>query len=491
MQHSYIQLSKLLKLDIRRQRYQVGAKLPSVRQYAESQGVSASTVVRCYRHLESEGYVEIRAKSGMYVADWKAQQQTRSPAIATVDTLLPPAVQYEQLASLQHRMTQLYALTSQPLTLPLHLALAAPPWYPCDALARIGQRVLRRDPLAFGAYATGTGLPALKTALVGHLTRCGIELGPQDLLVTNGATEALQIALRAVTRPGDTVVVESPVYFGIIQMLEHLGLKVLEVPCTASQGISLEALEYALEQHGSVRAVVVMPSFQNPLGSCMPDAAKRRLLGIVEKHNTVLIEDDAFGDLAPAPERPRPVKAWDRTGRVIYCGSASKSMAPAMRLGWVVGGRHQRQLESLKLSSSLTTPLFEQAVLAEFIASGALPSHLRKLRERLAATVAPAMQAVRQHFPLGTRAEGPAGGWWLWIALPDALDSMALLHAAAQRGITFTPGALFSASGKFANHLRLNIARPWDRELEQGIKTLGLLAKAQQSQPIPNSAAPP
>jgi DNA-binding transcriptional MocR family regulator len=491
MQHSYIQLSKLLKLDIRRLRYQVGTKLPSVRQYAESQGVSASTVVRCYRQLESEGYVEIRAKSGMYVANWKAQQPEGNPVSAAITRAPPPAVQYEQLASLQHRMTQLYALTSQPLTLPLHLALAAPQWYPCDALARIGQRVLRRDPLAFGAYATGTGLPALKTALVGHLTRCGIELAPQDLLVTNGATEALQIALRAVTRPGDTVAVESPVYFGIVQMLEHLGLKVLEVPCVASQGISLEALEYALEQHGSVSAVVVMPSFQNPLGSCMPEAAKRRLLSIVEKHDAVLIEDDAFGDLAPAPERPRPVKAWDRTGRVIYCGSASKSMAPAMRLGWVVGGRHQRQLESLKLSNSLTTPLFEQAVLAEFIASGALPSHLRKLRERLAATVGPATKAVLQHFPLGTRAGGPGGGWWLWIALPDTLDTMALLHAAAQRGLAFTPGALFSVSGKFANHLRLNIARPWDRELEQGIKTLGLLAKAQQSQSAPDSVVKP
>jgi len=480
MQHSYVQLAKLLKLDIRRQRYQVGDRLPSVRLYAASQGVSVSTVMRCYRHLEGEGYVEIRAKSGMYVADWTAQQRARRTIDASIDAVSPPAVQYEQLASLQHRMTQLYVLTSQPLTLALHLATAAPQWYPCDAFARIGQRLLRRDPLAFGAYATGTGLLALKTALIGHLARCGVDFSPSDLLVTSGATEALQIALRAVTRPGDTVAVESPVYFGILQMAEHLGLKVLEVPCIAGQGISLEALEYALEQHGSVRAVVAMPSFQNPLGSGMSDAAKRRLLGIVERHDAALIEDDVFGDLAPTPERPRPVKAWDRTGRVIYCGSASKSMAPATRVGWVVGGRYQRQLESLKLSNSLATPLFVQAVLAEFMESGALPSHLRKLRERLAATVEPATKAVLQHFPMGTRVGGPPGGWWLWIALPEAFDTMVLLHAAARRGIAFTPGALFSATGKFANHLRLNVARPWDRELEHGIKTLGQLIKAHQ-----------
>ena len=478
MQHSYLELARRLRADIRRHAYQVGDRLPSVRQYALSQGVSVSTVVRCHRHLEGEGYLETRSKSGTYVADWKAQQRMRQTLAAQPDAEPPQALRFEQLASLQHRTQQLHALTAQPLKLALHLADATPHWYPCEALARAGQRQLRSHPLALGSPATGTGLPGLKKALVGHLARCGIDLTPPDLLVTSGATEALQLALRAVTRPGDTVAVESPVYFGILQTCEHLGLKVLEIPCVAGQGMSLEALEFALDQHGSVRAVVATPSFQNPLGTCMPDAAKRRLLAMAERHGMALIEDDVFGDFAPAQERPRPVKAWDRTGRVIYCGSASKSMAPALRVGWVAGGRYQRQLESLKLSTSLATPPFEQSVLAEFMVSGSLAAHVRRFRDRLAATKAPATRAVLEHFPLGTLIAGPDSGWWLWIELPCPVDTMVLLGAAIKRGIAFTPGALFSASGKFTHHLRLNIARPWDRSLEQGIRTLGQLVKA-------------
>jgi len=474
MQHSYLRLAQRLQQDIRRQRLAVGERLPSVRELAAAHGVSLSTAVRCYRHLEAEGWVQTRPQSGSYVADWKAAQPARQLAAAPVPA---PRLQFEQLGSMQHRMTQLHALTSQPLNLALHLADAAPAWYPCDALVRAGQRQLRREPLAFGTYATGTGLPALKTALVRHLAQSGLDLAPQDLLVTVGATEALQLALRAVTRPGDTIAVESPVYFGILQMGELLGLKLLEIPCVPGQGISLEALEYALEQHGQVRAVVVMPTLQNPLGSGMSDAAKRRLLAMAARHDTVLIEDDVFGDFAPGAERPRPLKAWDRDGRVLHCGSASKGLAPALRVGWIAGGRHQRQIESLKLSSSLVTPLFEQAVLADFLASGSVAAHLRRLRERMAAAAAPAAQAVAEHFPAGTRVGGPPGGWWLWIEGPEGLDTLPLLHAAVRQGLSFTPGALFSASGKYAHCLRLNVARPWDRALEQGIRVLGALVR--------------
>ncbi|MDP3655117.1 MAG: PLP-dependent aminotransferase family protein [Rhodoferax sp.] len=485
MQHSYLELAERLVQDIQADRYRMGERLPSVRQYAAAQGVSVSTTTRCYRHLETLGFVHARSKSGMFVADWKAQQASRRAAVQTsgaADSQRP--VEYDKLVSLQHRMTQLYSLTAQPLHLPLHLANAASEWYPCEALARIGQRVLRNNPAAIGAYPTGTGLPALKAELIQGLARCGVDLQAQDILVTNGSTEALNVALRAVAQPGDAVIVESPVYFGLLQMIENLGLKAVEVPCVPGAGISLEALEYALEHHSGVRAVVAMPNFQNPLGCAMTEKNKRRLLKLVEQHDIALIEDDVFGELSHAQEneheRPQPVKAWDRQGRVIYCGSCSKSVAPAFRLGWIAGGRYQARIESLKLSHSLVTPLFEQRVLAEFMKGGGMPSHLRKLRERLGANVPLALEAVRQHFPAGTQVVSPAGGWWLWIELPSHIDTLALLRQSVGLGIAFTPGVLFSATPKFSNHMRLNIGRPWGREMEQGIKSLGLLACQQR-----------
>jgi DNA-binding transcriptional MocR family regulator len=473
MQHSYLELATRLRQAIEEGRYPVGARMPSVRQTALAHGVSVSTVMRCYRHLETGGLVEPRAKSGMFVADWKAARPVRT---AMLDAGAAP-VEYDKLASLHYRMNELYALTAQPLQLPLHLASATPTWYPCEALATLGQRVLRQNPALLGGYPTGTGLPALKDALVAWLGQVGVDLQPSELLVTNGSSEALSVALRAVARPGESVIVESPVYFGLLQMIEHLGLKAIEVPCVPGEGLSLEALEYALEHQTGVRAVVAMPSFQNPLGCAMPEKNKRRLLRLAEQHDLALIEDDVFGDLSPAPERPQPVKAWDRQGRVIYCGSCSKSVAPGFRLGWVAGGKYHGRIESLKLSSSLVTPLWEQSVLAAYLQSGALPGHLRKLRERLAAQVPQAVQAVAQHFPAGTQVVSSAGGWWLWLALPPQVDTLDLLRQSVAQGLAFTPGTMFTTGHKYRHCLRLNIARPWDEEMAQGLQQLGALAR--------------
>ena len=470
MQYSYQVLAQQLRADIEAQRYQCGERLPSVRSTALAHGVSAATVVRCYRQLETVGLVEARSKSGMYVADWKARRTMRT--VATT----PPPVEYDKLVSLQHRMTELYSLTAQPQQLGLHLASAAPQWYPVEAMAKLGQRALRSQPALLGTYPTGTGLPALKDALILWLADAGVDLLPTDLLVTHGSTEALSVALRAVARAGDAVIVESPVYFGLLQMMENLGIKAIEVPCVPGTGLSMEALEYALEHQSGVRAVVVMPNFQNPLGCTMGEKAKRRLLKLAEQHDIAVIEDDVFGELSHTQVRSPPIKAWDRQGRVIYCGSCSKSVAPGLRLGWVAGGRYQPSLESLKLSNSLVTPLLEQAMLAAYLQSGALPLHLRKLRERLGANVPLALRAVAQYFPAGSEVISPAGGWWLWMALPMHIDTLVLLRRAVAQGIAFTPGSLFSNSSKYNHCLRLNIARPWGREMEQGLKKLGALA---------------
>lgn len=470
--HSYLRLADAIRRDIEVGRYPTDTRLPSVRQLAQTHQVSVATATRCYRHLEQLGWVSARLKSGMYVADWQSPtRRVLPPPSATA----APVVAYDKLLSMQHRMTELYALTAQPLKLGLHLANAAPQWYPCEALSRIGQRLLRTHALALGQYPTGTGWPAFKTQLCGWLAHAGVDAQPDDVLITNGSTEALNMALRAVAQPGETVLVESPVYFGLLQMIENLGLKAVEVPCVPETGISLEALAYALEHQAHARAVVVMPSFQNPLGSTMPEAHKRRLLRLAQTHDIAVIEDDAFGDLSGDGERPQALKAWDKDGRVIYTGSCSKSLAPAFRVGWVLGGRHQAQIQSLKLASSMVTPVFEQAVLAEFIQTGGWPVHVRQLHERLLSHARLAQQAVQQHFPAGTRVVSPAVGLWLWIELPEPMDTLALLRLSVKQGLAFTPGTLFSATGKYSNCLRLNTSQPWGPEMAQGIENLGQL----------------
>lgn len=477
MQHSYLQLAARLQHDIEAGRYASGERLPSVRIFAAAHDVSVSTALRCYRELETLGLVQARSKSGMYVADWKTHRAARQKC-SEVATAVP--LHYDELVSMQHRMTQLYSLSEQSLPFSLHISSAAPAWYPTDAYAKIGQQVLRHDANLLGTFPPVSGMPQLKTALAQWLAHCGVDVPASDVLITNGCTEALSLALRAVTQPGDVVAVESPVYFGLLQMIDNLGLKVVELPCVPGKGMSLEALEYALE-HQSIRAVVAMPSFQNPLGCAMDDKSKRRLLKLVDHYDIALIEDDVYGDirnLGPNFERLTPVKAWDRHGRVVYCGSSSKSFAPGFRVGWVSGGRYHARISSLKLSSSLVTPMLEQALLAQYLQSGALPAHLRRLRERLTAVVPHAVACVQQYFPAGTQILSTAGGWWLWLALPEHTCTLTLLRRSiAFNGLSFTPGVVFSASPKYTHCLRVNIARPWGRDMEQALKKLGYLAR--------------
>lgn len=476
MLHSYQMLATRLMEEIQSGQRAVGEKLPSVRAGAALYGVSTSTMVRCYRTLETQGWTLARPRSGMVVADWK---------IPTAMPLLPPSpphvpsLEWEQFVPLQQRISQLYALTDQPLRVAMHLATAEPQWYPLEALSRIGQRVFRTHPQMLGVYPTGTGLPEFKTELSHWLHGCGLDINPDALLVTHGSTEALSISLRAVTQPGDAVVVESPVYFGLLQILESLGLKALEVPCIPTQGMSLEALEFALDNHSGIRAVVAMPRFQNPLGCAMSDSHKRRLLKLAERADVVVIEDDTFGDLSPATlhaERPQPLKAWDKTGRVIYCGSFSKSLAPAFRVGWVAGGRYHARIAALKLSHSLVCPVLEQAVLAQFLRSGGMAPHLRKLRERLASNVPLVVEAVRQHFPVDCRIHSE-GGWWLWVICPAGTDTLAVLRQCVPLGVSFTPGVLFGSGRKTSHCLRMTIAQPWSEAMEYAIQTIGAVLR--------------
>lgn len=476
MQHTYLRIAQFLENQIEAGRLAPGEKLPSVRSLALSQGVSVSTVTRGYRQLEASGHVVARFKSGMYVADWSSTKAAR-PKHANSSALSAP-LELQKFASLQDRLTQLHTLTEQPLRFALHLATADTRWYPNEALARIGQRLLRTQPQLMGAYPSGTGLPALKHELIRHLLSSGIDLSAEEILITQGSTEAMHLALRAVTQPGDTVIVESPVYFGLLQLIETLGLRALEIPSGMhGKGISLETLEYALEHTSSVKAIILMPCFQNPLGTIMSANDKRKLMKIVARYPDItLIEDDTFGDLCTTFERPQALKAWDKLRQIIYCGSASKSMAPGLRIGWIAAGRHQARIHALKLASSLSTPLFEQHVLAEYLKSNAFRAHLRVLHQRLKTCIRPAQEAVKKYFPRGTKITCPDGGWWLWLELPETCDTMALLKNSIARGISFAPGILFSGSNKFQHCLRLNIGRPWNHDMEMCLQTIGELA---------------
>jgi DNA-binding transcriptional MocR family regulator len=304
------------------------------------------------------------------------------------------------------------------------------------------------------------------------------------LVVTCGCSEALTLALKAVTRPGDTVAIESPTYFGLLHVLEALGLKAFELPTDAENGVDLLALSRALDRK-TVAACLFASSFNNPLGCTMPDSRKLAVLQLLKKHGAPLIEDDIYGDIYFGAERPKPFGALDPAADTIYCSSFSKTIAPGYRIGWLAAGRHMQAILQQKLACTLATPALTQAALADLLSCGGYESHLRRVRRVFAENIDRMTRTIERSFPSGTRVSRPAGGFVLWVELPQPADTRELFAEAVQRGICFAPGDVFSASDRYRHCLRLSCGYGWDHRIEGGLETIGALAATQAARDHP------
>jgi DNA-binding transcriptional MocR family regulator len=486
----YEQVCADLRARINAGEWAPGDRLPSLRELAASLGISLSTAKRALQQLEDEGWLLVRPQSGSYVRE---RTEPAPPAASPTGDATPPLaapVELEALRDNGSRMARLMRLAEQPVQVPLQLAELAPALLPTDKLARVLARQLKRDPQLLSTLAPPQGWLPLREVVAERLRALDIDAPTDAVLVTQGATEAISLALRAVTRPGDRVLIESPVYFGLHQTIAMLGLRPVEVPCAPRTGLAPEAVEFALQQFPDLRCIVVTPNFQNPTGALMPDEAKRRLLALAARHGATLIEDDIFGDLQHTGARPRPLKAWDHEDRVIYCTSASKSLSPAFRLGWVVSARHAERLHELKLTSAMHSPNLPQSVLAEFTAQGGLDEQLRRLRRTLAEHMERYLSAIERHFPRQCEVTRPAGGLLLWLTLPPAVDAIELLKRAIPHSISFSPGTVFSSSGRFQHHLRLSVGQPWTDTVDQAMAALGRLVSAAASSALPPAMPP-
>ena len=446
-----------------------GEKLPSVRQQRERRGVSPSTVFQAYYQLEARGLIESRPRSGYYVAARRAAA-TPEPEVSRPDAS-------STMVDVSELVFQVLEASRAPGVVPLGSAFPSPLLFPLDKLGRAVSASMRRiDP-----WSTVADLPPgnaqLRRQIALRYQLDGVQVAPDDIVITNGALEALNLCLQAVARPGDTVLVESPSFYAALQALERIGLKAVEVATHPREGIELGALAAALAQH-KPSACWLMTSFQNPLGSLMPPEKKQALVDLLAVHDVPLIEDDVYGELYFGAHRPALAKRFDSKGLVLHCSSFSKCLAPGFRVGWAAAGRFARQVERLKLTTSLAAAMPSQLALAEYLGQGGYERHLRKLRSALAGQQQKMLAAIEAHFPAGTRVTQPQGGYFLWVVLPEPVDALALHRQALDRGISIAPGPMFSAKRAFRNCIRLNYGQVWD---EGAIAVLGLLAKTGKS----------
>ena len=468
--HLYEELAHRLSQAITTGSLRAGDRLPSVRQLSVQHRVSISTAMQAYRALENRRLIEARPKSGYFVLS----QPHRLPEPAA--SAPPPAARF---VGVNDYVMEYLACSERPGVAPLGCATPHESLYPGEKLHRLMASIGRRRPELAVRYVMSAGTDALRTAIARRSVDFGCALDPDDIVVTNGCTEALNLALRAVARPGDTIALESPTYFTLLQIIESLGMKALEIPTHPREGVSLEALELATREPGAVKAVMLIPNFSNPLGSLMPDDKKERLVRMLEARGIPLIEDDLYGESHFGRSRPFVAKKWDGSGNVLLCSSFTKSVAPGFRIGWIAPGRFRREVELLKFISSVATPELPQLAIAQFIADGGYDHHMRKLRAAFARQVEQMSEAVAQHFPSECRLTQPSGGFVLWVELPPQVDSVRLFEAARDHGIAIGPGPMFSNSGRYRNFIRLNCGHPMTARLELAVARLGELVRAQ------------
>jgi DNA-binding transcriptional MocR family regulator len=340
-------------------------------------------------------------------------------------------------------------------------------------------KALRQNHHLLGAPGSTCGNLALRNILARRALTAKTNLAAERIVITNGATEAINLALRAVTHPGDTVAVESPTFYGLLQTLESLNLRVLEVPATAHSGINLFALEQLLRGPERIQALIVIPNLQNPLGSIMPDVNKARLVQLCAEHDTVLIEDDTYGDLVDTEQPLSTLKHWDRADNLIYCASLNKTLAPGMRLGWISAGKWHDRVEMLKHTQSRGCEALSQLAVSAFMKTPSYERYLRRLRKILTQQRQQMSAAITRYFPEGTRVTNPQGGTLLWVELPRHHSSMVLFHEALKVGIQISPGDIFSNAKRFNHFVRIGCGAPYSPRIDEAMATLGQLLKHQ------------
>jgi DNA-binding transcriptional MocR family regulator len=466
----YEHLADELNQAIDRGALRAGDRLPSVRRLAQERSVSVSTVLEAYLQLENAGLIEVRPKSGHFV---------RRRAALTAEPRMPRVCQRPSRVTVTDAYTKILEAMRDPELVPFGCATIDPSYLPMAQLNRLVAQMTREMTTLGARYEAAPGLVTLRRQIARRAVESGAALSEDDLCTTIGATEGITLALRAVAKPGDVIAVESPAYFGVLQAIEKLGLRALEIPANPRTGIDVDALEEAIRGQ-TIRALFVSPTISNPLGSIMPDEERERLVRITKRAEIAVLEDDVYGELVFDGSRPRTLRSFagpSEENNVILISSVSKTLAPGYRVGWIAGGRYHDQIVRMKFSQSLADPPLLGMAIAEFLSSGGYDRHLRRLRTAVAGNVERYREAIANDFPDGTRVAAPRGGFVLWVELPAGADALALHEAALRKGIVVAPGPIFSARQRFTNFVRISAGTPWNDRIATAMRTLGRLVR--------------
>lgn len=462
----YLQFADRIEKQIKSGLFNVGDKLPSIREVCAETGYSMSTVSKAYYEMESRSLIESRPQSGYYVSNISsrtiAEPSPSSPIISSAN------IEREDLIDLVYGSMMDKNVTMLSLGFPSNELL------PITKLNKGMIQAVRQSPNSGTCYDEVQGNLNLRKEIARWSFTWGGTLTEDDVITTSGCIGAISHCLMTLTKPGDTIITESPVYFGILQLAKSLGLYIMELPTNMTTGIELDALKKALATK-KITLCLLISNFSNPSGSMMPVEHKKEVVRLMEHYNIPLIEDDIYGDMYFGTSRPTNCKTYDESGIVLCCNSVSKSLAPGYRVGWVSPGKFKKEILHTKLYHTVSSTTITHEVVADFLKNGRYENHLRKIRQILHHNSINYINTILESFPPGTKVSQPQGGFFLWLELDKKIDTAVFYHLAMKHNISIAPGRIFSFQDQFSNCMRLSFGLPWSNELRQSIQTLGML----------------
>lgn len=441
-----------------------GDKIPSIRTLSNQLGVSLNTIKESFWHLENHNYIQSIPQSGYYVRNLNDKIVKNN------------AIDPKKIDPIKESLCKIYSAFQIngrcPPEAELGIATISSDLWPNDKLRRCIQEVLRYDYDAAFKYCMSPGYKPLIEQISLMALQSGININPEEIIITTGCMEAIYLALKAICNPGDTIAIESPIFFNFLQLCEELNINVLEIPNIHGNGFNKEILQFIINNY-KIKAFLTIPNFNNPSGNCMSEKQKEDLVKIIDENNIYLIEDDIYADLYYSGKRPKPCKEYDKSGNVILCSSFSKIIVPGLRIGWLVPGKLFKKIEKIKLLLNIGSSTLDQLIVSKFLQDGGIERHLRKIRKILKSQIQSMRELLLMTLPPGTEVSDPKGGLVLWVKLPGNIDSLKLYEKLLDKGIIIAPGVTFSASGKYYNnYFRIN-AGIWNEKIIKAIKFIG------------------
>ena len=469
----YQQLADNLQQHIFQKNLLPGSKLPSVRVLSKQYQVSPSTVFSAYYYLESLGLIEAKPKSGYYVrrkkdtTKMKAYQQLIAAESVAEKPFLPTTSDIIKEVEVMNTQTGY-----------LNFSQAVPPmqYLPTQRFKKILADVSKKYADQLLTYPPLGGIESLRQQIVLHALQWGFAGSKDDVLITAGCLEALTLCLQAVAQKGEVIVTESLTYFGIQQIIEHLGYQVIPVDSDPVNGLDLNYLEQVFNKF-TVKACLFVSNFHNPTGHSIPDHQKKQLAELVNRWQVPLIENDVYGEVYFGKQRPSTIKRYDRGGWVMYCNSFSKTVAPGYRVGYCLPGRFKAQVFHQKQIHSITTSAVSQFVMSDFLQKGRYGYHLKKLRNYLYFNMIKYEKCLLDNFPVQTFFSTPQGGYVLWIGFDQRIDTYELYQQSQTNKIILIPGQVFSLNHTYKNFIRISFATPFDEQVAKALQNIGILAK--------------